>query len=113
MFERSLPDKLSVVCRLYVGVVSVLSGSVRGRVGLISATDGWWFFGLRSVMYRAYVGQSDTDSWSIDDRIKSDITRNCVESADTFPNQNRRVPDTPRPQTECKTDNRLWRHTYI
>ena len=34
MFERSLPDKLSVVCRLYVGVVSVLSGSVRGRVGL-------------------------------------------------------------------------------
>ena len=46
MFERSLPDKLSVVCRLYVGVVSVLSGSVRGRVGLNSATDGRWFVGL-------------------------------------------------------------------
>ena len=46
MFERSLPDTLSVVCRLYVGVVSVLSGSVRGRVGLNSATDGRWFVGL-------------------------------------------------------------------
>ena len=50
MFERSLPDKLSVVCRLYVGVVSVLSGSVRGHVGLSSATNGRWFVGLRSVM---------------------------------------------------------------
>ena len=27
MFERSFPDKLSVVCRLYIGVVSVLSGA--------------------------------------------------------------------------------------
>ena len=34
------PDKLSVVCRLHVGVVSVLSGSVRGRVGFNSATGG-------------------------------------------------------------------------
>ena len=32
MFERSLPDNLSAVCRLYVGVVSVMSGSVRGRI---------------------------------------------------------------------------------
>ena len=62
MFERSLPDKLSVVCRLYVGVVSVWSGSVRGRVGLNSATDGTWFVGLRSFMYRTYVGRPDTDS---------------------------------------------------
>ena len=45
MFERSLPDKLSVVCRLYFAVVLVLSGSVRGRVSLNSATDGRWFFG--------------------------------------------------------------------
>ena len=36
MFERSLPDKLSVVCQFEVGFVSVLSGSVRGRVGLNS-----------------------------------------------------------------------------
>ena len=102
MFERSLPDKLSVVCRLYVGVVSVFSGSVRGRVGLNSATDGRWFVGIRSVMYRAYVGRHDTDSRPIQDRMKSDITPNCVESADTFPNQNRRVPDISRTQTECK-----------
>ena len=54
MFERSLPDKLSVVCRLYVGVVSVLSGSVRGRIGLNSVTDGRWYVGLRLVTYRAY-----------------------------------------------------------
>ena len=102
MFERSLPEKLSVACRLYVGVVSVLSGSVRGRVGLNSATDGRCFVGLRSVMYRAYVGRPDTDSRPIQDRIKSDITPTCVESADTFPNQNRRMPDISRTQTECK-----------
>ena len=73
MFERSLPDKLLGVCRLYVGVVSVLLGSIRGRVGLNSATDGRWFVGLRPVMYRAYVGRPDTDSRPIQDRIKSDI----------------------------------------
>ena len=101
MFERSLPDKLSVVCRLYVGVVSVLSGSFRGRVGRNSATDGRWFAGLRSVMYWAYVGRPDTDSRPIQDRIKSDITPNCV-SADTLPNQNLRVPDISRTKTECK-----------
>ena len=102
MFERSLPDKLSVVCRLYVGVVSVLSGSVRGRVGLNSSTDGRWFVGLRSAMYRAYVGRPDTDSRPIQDRIKSVFTPNCVEAGDTFPNRNRRVPDISRTQTECK-----------
>ena len=102
MFERSLPDKLSVVCRLCVGVVSVLSGSVRGRVGLNSATDGRWFVGLRSVMYGDYVGRPDTDSRPIPDRIKSDLTSNRVESADTFPNQNRRPPDISWTQTECK-----------
>ena len=73
MFERSLPDKLSVVCRLYVGVVSVLSGSVRGRVGLNSATDGRWFVGLRSVVYRAYVGRPDTDSRPIQVRHNTEL----------------------------------------
>ena len=102
MFERSLPDKLSVVCRLYVGVMSVLSGSLRGRVSLNSATDGGWFVGLRLVMYQAYVGRPDTDSRPIQDRIKTDTTPNCVELADIFPNQNRQVPDISRTQTECK-----------
>ena len=73
MFERSLPDKLSVVCRLYVGVESVLSGSVRGRVGLNSATDGRWFVGLRSVVYRAYVGRPDTDSRPIQVRHNTEL----------------------------------------
>ena len=82
--------------------MSVLSGSVRGRVGLNSATGGRWFVSLRSVMYRAYVGRPDTDPRPIQDRIKSDITPNCVESVDTFPNQNRQVPDISRTQTECK-----------
>ena len=93
IFERSLPDKLSVVCWLYVGVVLVLSESVRGRVGLNSATDGIWFVSLRSVMYWAYVGRPDTDSRPIQDRIKSAITLNCLETADIIPNRNRRVPD--------------------
>ena len=88
MFERSLRDKLSVVCRSYVGVMSVLSGSVWGHVGLNWATDGRWFVGVKSVMYRAYVGRPDTNSRPIQDRIKSDITPNCMESADTFPDQN-------------------------
>ena len=102
MFERSLPDKLLVVCRLYVDVVSVLSGSVRGRVGLNFATDGRWLSFLDRLCIGHFVGRPDTDSRPIQDRIKSDITSNCVESADTFPNQNRRVPDISRTQTECK-----------
>ena len=93
MFERSLPDNLWVVCQLYVGVVSVLSGSIRGRVGLNSATDGRWFVGLRLVMYRVYIRWPDTNSKPIQDRMKSDITLNCMESTDTFPNQNQRVPN--------------------
>ena len=107
IFQTCLKDLSPTNCWLSVGymsidVVSVLSGSVRGRVSLNSATDGRWFVVLRSVMYRAYVGRPDTDSRPIQDQIKSDITPNCVESADTFPNQNRRVPDISRTQTECK-----------
>ena len=78
MFESSLPNKLSVVCLLYVGVVLVLLGSIRGRVSFDSATDGRMFFGLSLVMYRAYVGRPDTDSRPIQDQIKSDITPNCM-----------------------------------
>ena len=55
MFERSLPDKLSVICRCGVGFVGE-------RVGLNSAIDSIWFVGVRSVMYRAYVGRPDADS---------------------------------------------------
>ena len=108
---RGAIDLLSVLirfCLFGVGlclgrhILSVLSGSVRGRVVLNSATDGRWFVGLRSVMYGAYVGRPDTDSRPIQHRIKSDITPNCVETADTFPNRNRRVPDISRTQNECK-----------
>ena len=38
MFARSLPDKLSVVCRLYVGVVSVLSITVCGVISTYKST---------------------------------------------------------------------------
>ena len=62
IFQICLKDISPTNCRLYVGVVSVLSGSVRGRVGLNSATDSIWFVGVRSVMYRAYVGRPDADS---------------------------------------------------
>ena len=94
IWKISPPDKLSVVCQWYVCVVSVLSGSVRGRVCLNSATDGRWLVGLRSVMYRAYVGRPDTDSRPIQDWIKSDITPNFMELADTFRNQNLQIWNT-------------------
>ena len=99
MFERSLPDKLSIVCRLNVGVLSVLSGSVRGRVGLNSATDGRWFVGLRSGICRLTWHRFKADSRPNQVRHNTELR---VESADTFPNQNRRVPDISRTQTECK-----------
>ena len=35
MFERSLPDKLSVVCRFYVGVVSVFCRGAFGDVSVL------------------------------------------------------------------------------
>ena len=99
MFERSLPDKLSIVCRLYVGEVSVLSGSVRGRVGLNSATDGRWFVGLRLGTCRPTWHRFKADSRPNQVRHNTELR---VESADTFPNQNWRVPDISRTQTECK-----------
>ena len=99
MFERSRPDKMSVACRLCVGVESVLSGSVPGHVGESSATDATWFVGIKSV--QLCIGHLSADLTPTLDQIKSDITTNCEESADTFPNQDRHVPNTPRTQTEC------------
>ena len=108
---RQIVGCLSVIRRCGVGFVGEHSGTCRH--GLNSATDGRWFVGLRPVMYRAYVGRPDTDSRPIQDRIKSDINTNWVESADTFPNQNWRVPDISQTQTECKPITVFWHHTYI
>ena len=112
MFKRYLPNKLSVVFWLYVGVMSVLSGSVRGHVALDSATDGRWFVGLGSVMYWAYIGRPDTDSRPIKDRIKSDITLNCIgrhihESKATSA---RHISNTNR--MYMRIHNCWWCHTY-
>ena len=68
MFERSLLDKLSVVCWLYVGMVSVLSGSVRGSVGLNSATDGKWFV----VLDRLGIGHMSAGLTPIQGRFKTE-----------------------------------------
>ena len=106
-FWKISPDKLSVVCRLYVGVASVLLGSVRGRVGINSATDARWLVGIiRLVMYRAYV--PDTDSR----RIKSDMTPNWVESADNIPESKPTSARHISNPNRIKTDNYLWLHTY-
>ena len=113
MFERSLPDKLSVVCRSYVGVVSVLLGSIRGSVGLNSATDGKWSVGLR---YMLCIGHMSVDLTTIQGRFKTEssptkhriawsrptIPKSQLTSARHISNPNRML-----------TDNRLWRHTYI
>ena len=110
MFERSLSNKLSVVCGLYVGVVSVLSGSVRGRVGLNSATDGRWFVGLKSVMYRAYVGRPDTDSRPNQVRHNTELGGVGRHIPESKPTSARHISNPNRMQTDY---NRLWRHTYI
>ena len=95
IFQTCLKDLSPTNCRLYVGVVSVLSGSVSVliRPSIV--------YGL-SVLDRLCIGHMSADLTPIQDRIKSDITPNCVKSADTFPNQNRRVPDISRTQTDCK-----------
>ena len=56
IFDWFLPDKWSVVYRLYVGV---MSGSVRGPVGLNSATDGTWFVGLVPQSHRSNRHETD------------------------------------------------------
>ena len=104
IFQTCLKDLSPTNCRLSVGYMSVWCRFCRGAFGDVSVlirppmVDG--FIGLRSVIYRAYVGRPDTDSRPNQDRTKSDITPSCVESADTFPNQNRRVPDISRTQIE-------------
>ena len=109
MFERSLPDKLSVVCRIYVNVVSVLSGSVQGGVGLNSATDGRWFVGLRSVMYRTYVRRPDTDSRPNQVRHNTELRGVGRHIPEPKPTSARHISNPNR----MLTDNCLWRHTYI
>ena len=100
MFERSLPDKLSVVCRFYVGIM--WCRFCRGAFGDASVLIRPPIVDGLSVLDRLCIGHMSADLTPIQARIKSDITPNCVESADTFPNQNRRVPDISRTQTECK-----------
>ena len=106
IFQTCLKDLSPTNCRLSVGYMPVwcgfFSGSVRGRVGLNSATDGRWFVSFRSFMYWAYVGWLDTDSRPIQNQIESDKTLNCMELAITFPNQSWQVSDISRTQTECK-----------
>ena len=107
----------SVYSPYWFGFVGLMSVSVRAEtfVGEISFKHVWKIspLGLRSVMYRAYVGRPHTDSRPILDRSKSDITPNCVESADTFPNQNRRVRYMYISQTKTECNYRLWRLIYI
>ena len=106
IFQTCLKDLSPTNCRLSVGYMPVwcrfFSGSVRGHVGLNSATDGRWFVSFRSFMYWAYVGWPDTDSRPIQNQIESDKTLNCMELAITFPNQSWQVSDISRTQTECK-----------
>ena len=82
---------MSVWCRFCRGAFGDVSVLIRPPI----------VYGL-SVLDRLCIEHMSADLTPIQDRIKSDITPNCVESADTFPNQNRRVPDISRTQTECK-----------
>ena len=109
MFERSLPDKLSVACRLCVGMESVLSGSVRGHVEESSVIDGTWFVGLKSVMYWALVSRPDTDARPNQVQHYTELCgvgRHVPESRPT------RARHTPNPK-RMQTDNCLWHHTFI
>ena len=68
MFERSLPDKLSVVCRLYVSVLSVLLGSIAGDVSVSiwpPMVDGL------SVLDRLCLGHMSADLTPIQGRFKT------------------------------------------
>ena len=102
IFQTCLKDLSPTNCRLSVGFMSVWCRFCRGAFRDVSVLIRPPMVDGLSVMYRAYVGRPDTDSKLIQDRIKSDITANCLESADAFPNQNRRVPDISRAQTVCK-----------
>ena len=89
-------------CRLPVGYVSVWSRFCRGAFGgMLGRVRPPMPHGL-SVLNQLCIGHLSADLTPTLDRIKSDITTNCEESADTFPNQDRHEPNTPRTQTECK-----------
>ena len=100
--ERSFKYVWKLSPRQIVGYMSVWCRFCRGAFGDVSVLiRPPIVYGL-SVLDRLCIGHMSADLTPIQDRIKSDITPNCVESADTFPNQNRRVPDISRNQTECK-----------
>ena len=92
---RQIVGCLSVICRCGVGFC-------RGAFGDVSVLIRPPMVAGLSVLDRLCIGHMSADLTPIQGRFKSDIIPNCVESADTFPNQNRRVPDISRTQTECK-----------
>ena len=106
IFQTCLKDLSPTNCRLSVGYMSVWCRFCRGAFGDMSVLIRPPMVGGLSVLDRLCIGHMsawpDTDSRPIQDRIKSDITPNCMELANTFPNQNRRVPDISQTQTECK-----------
>ena len=102
IFQTCLKDLSPTNCRLYVGYMSVWCRFCRGAFGDVSVLIRPPMVDGLSVLNRLCIGHMSADLTPIQDRIKSDITPNWVESADTFPNKNRRVPDTSRTQTECK-----------
>ena len=68
MVERSFPDKLSVVCRLYIGVVSVLSAAF-GDVSVLirpPMVDGL------SVLDRLCIGHMSADLTPIQGRFNTE-----------------------------------------
>ena len=102
IFQTCLKDLSPTNCRLSAGYMSVWCRFSRVVFGDVSVLIRPPMVDGLSVLDRLCIGHMSADLTPIQDRIKSDITPNCVESADTFPNQNRRVPDISRTQTECK-----------
>ena len=100
--ERSFKHVWKISPRQIVGYMSVWCRFCRGAFGDVSVLIRPPMVDDLSVLDRLCIGHMSADQTPIQDRIKSDITPNCMESADTFPNQNRRVPDISRTQTECK-----------
>ena len=110
IIQTCLKDLSPANCRLCIDYMSVrcrlLSGSFRGCIGLTLIMDGTQSICLRKVIYRVFVGQPYTIWKQLQDRIKLNITPNCVESR---PTSARHIPNPKRMQT----DNRLSSNTYI
>ena len=87
-----------IVSCLLVLYLCGVGGCVRGRVGLNSATNGRLSVGL---IDRLCFGYLSADLTPIQDRIKSDITPNCVESAYDSQIKTDECPIS-RTWTECK-----------